>query len=369
MSDAHDDPGELPMVSILIVTCNGHSLLADCLASLAEQDYPQERVEILVYDNGSTDGTRAWLAASWPRVRVIAAEQNDGFALPNNRAAAQASAPLLCLVNNDMRFATSFLRELVLARARTGASCVGARILTDDGERIEFDGGTMNFYGHGAPYRHGASAALHAGDVVPEETLFASGGAMLIERAAFLDAGGFDEDYFAYFEDVDLGWRLWVLGARCVHAPAARAYHREHGSEQLLPAGRRMALLERNALLSAYKNYEPERGARVFSCALALLAERARLDPERRRACEQGLIEALDALPAVEQRRRDIAARRVRSDRDLVPLFREPWRPPIGGDAYAARQRALAAAYGADDLLPAGAQSVVAAGEERAACA
>jgi GT2 family glycosyltransferase len=369
VNDAPVPTFEPPEVSIVIVSCNGRALLAECLASLAQQDYPAARVETIVYDNGSSDGTCEWLASTWPRVRVLAASENQGFAVPNNRAAAQASAPLLCLVNNDMRFATSFLTQLTAARAQSGASCVGARILSHDGDRIEFDGGAMNFYGHGAPHRHGEPAAAHEADAAPEETLFASGGALLIERAAFLAAGGFDEDYFAYFEDVDLGWRLWLLGERCVHAPAARAFHREHGSEHLLPAGRRTMLLERNALLSIYKNYEPERGARIFACALALLAERGRLEPARRAACEQGLTGALDALPAAERRRREIAARRVRADRDVVRLFRAPWRPPIAGDAYAARQRALAAAFGADDLLPADDHVLVRPGEERAACA
>lgn len=369
MSDARAARDELPEVSVVVVTCNGRALLAESLASLAQQDYPPARVETVVYDNGSSDGTREWLASSYPRVRVLAGERNDGFAAPNNRAAADARAPLLCLVNNDMRFAPGFLRELVAAQRTTGACCVGARVLSHDGARIEFDGGTMNFYGHGAPLRHGVAAAAHDADQEPRETLFASGGAMLIERAKFLAAGGFDEDYFAYFEDVDLGWRLWVLGERCAHAPAARAFHREHGSEQLLAEGRRLTLLERNALLSTYKNYEPERGARVFACALALLAERARLDPARRAACEQGLIGALDALPGAEERRREIAARRVRADREVVRLFGEPWRPPVGGAAYAARQRVLAAAFGADDLLPVDDVAPEPRREERSACA
>lgn len=354
---------EQPEITVVIVTCNGRTLLGDCLASLAAQDYPSSRVELLVYDNGSDDGTPDWLAREWPRVRVIANATNDGFAAPNNRAAAAASSPLLCLVNNDMRFATTFLSELAAARARTGAACVGARILSDDGARIELDGGTMNFYGHGAPWRHGADAASHAHESAPRDSLFASGGAMLIERDAFRAAGGFDESYFAYFEDVDLGWRLWVLGERCVHAPAAVAYHREHGSEHLLGPGRRMTLLERNALLTAYKNYEPERGARVFACALALAAERARLEPSRRAACEEGVQEALALLPAAEERRQEIASRRKRRDADVVPLFVEPWRPPIAGDAYLDRQRELARLFGADDLLPASEQPASVTGE------
>jgi len=347
----HDTASSAPEVSVLIVTCNGRELLAGCLASLAELDYPAERVETIVYDNASSDGTRDWLAAAWPRVRVIAGSENLGFAAPCNRAAEEAAAPLLCLVNNDMRFARSFLRELVAARVRTGAACVGARILTHDGTRIELDGGTMNFYGHGAPWRHGADAAAHDAEQEPRDTLFACGGAMLIAREVFLASGGFDEDYFAYFEDVDLGWRLHVLGERCVHAPAARAFHREHGSEHLLEPGRRVALLEQNALLSLYKNYERERGERVLRCALALLAERARLAPERAAACRDGLMGALATLPRAEQRRREIEVLRVRSDAELAPLFLEPWRAPIAGDAYARRQRELAATFAAADLF------------------
>jgi GT2 family glycosyltransferase len=344
---------ELPDVTVVIVTCNGRTLLAECLASLREQDYPARRIEILVYDNGSSDGTVDWLAREHPAVRVIAARDNTGFAAPNNRAAAAARSSLLCLVNNDMRFARTFLRELVTARATTGATCVGARILSADGIRIEFDGGTMSFYGHGAPWRNGADASRHAAETTPRDSLFASGGAMLVERDAFLEAGGFDESYFAYFEDVDLGWRLWTLGERCTHAPAARAFHREHASEHLLGPGRRMAMLERNALCSVWKNYEAERGQRMFGCALALASERARLDPGRREACEQGTLEAIALLPEMEERRRALSKRRRRSDLDVVALFREPWRPAIGGDAYRARQRALAVTFGADELLPA----------------
>jgi len=338
-------------VSVLIVTCNGRTLLADYLGSLAALDYPADRVEIVVYDNGSTDGTRDWLAATWPRVRVLGGTSNLGFAGPCNRAAEAAAAPLLCMVNNDMRFARTFLGELVAAHRSSGAACVGARILTHDGTRIELDGGTMNFYGHGAPWRHGADAAPLGAETEPRDTLFACGGAMLIARDVFLASGGFDEDYFAYFEDVDLGWRLWTLGERCVHAPAARAYHREHGSEHLLDPGRRLALLERNALLSLYKNYEQARGERVLRCALALLAERARLAPERAAACRDGLMGALEALPGAELRRRALAERRVRGDAEIAPLFREPWRPPIAGDAYARRQHELAATFGAAELF------------------
>jgi GT2 family glycosyltransferase len=341
-----------PDVSFVIVTCNRLRLLVDCLASLDSLEYPRSRTELVIYDNGSSDGTAAWLARNRPDVRVIAARDNAGFAAPNNRAAAVAQGRLLCLLNNDVRVAPDFLGELVAAREASGAACVGARLLSEDGARVEFDGGVMNFYGHAAP-RAGAATASDPGGAAagPLPTLFACAGAMLIERSVFLDAGGFDESYFAYFEDVDLGWRLWVLGERCVVAPDARVYHREHGSEGLLGKDRRLELLEQNAILTIYKNYERERGERVLRCALALLAERGRLDPSRARACERGLLGAVARLPRAERARRAIESRRVRSDAEIAPLFLEPFRAPIAGAAYACCQRELAALFGAADLF------------------
>ncbi|HZR83305.1 MAG TPA: glycosyltransferase family 2 protein [Candidatus Binatia bacterium] len=351
--DAIPSAGEdlAPEVSFVIVTCDRRELLAGCLESIAALDYPGDRVEIVVYDNGSRDGTRDWLARARRDVRVVAGTANAGFAAPNNRAADVAAGRLLCLVNNDVRVGPDFLRELVDARAATGAACVGARVLSADGTAIEFDGGTMSFYGHAAPHRHGERADEPAADAPPVPTLFASGAAMLVDRAAFRSAGGFDESYFAYFEDADLGWRLWALGERCVLAPRAGARHAEHGSEALLSPGRRIELLEQNALLTVYKNYEGERADRVFRCALALLAERARLEPSRAAACERGLAGAVARLPFAEGRRRELAERRVRSDAEIAPLFLEPFRPAIAGEAYAERQREIAALFDAADLF------------------
>lgn len=356
-------------VTVAIPTCNGREMLSSCLESLRALDHPPEHLEIVVYDNGSTDGTAEWLAAEQEGVRVLAAARNDGFAAPCNRLVEAAGSNLVCLLNNDVRVEPGFLAALLEAQAATGAACVGARVLSADGERIEFDGGTMNFLGHGAPRRGGALAADHASDQVPVDTLFASGAAMLVARDRFLDAGGFDEDYFAYFEDLDLGWRLWTLGETCVHAPAARVRHREHGSESLLPAGRRLALLERNALLSVVKNYEEARAGRTFRCALALIAERERLapDPVRRRACHEGLLAATRALPAVERRASALRSRRTRKDAEIAPLFVDPWRPPIAGERYFQRQIEVAALFGAADLFgPAPASS---GSSEDSACA
>ena len=226
-----------PEISVAIPTCNGRPLLESCLQALAGLAYPPDRLEVLVYDNGSTDGTAEWLAARHPNVRVLAAARNEGFAAPCNRLAEAAHAPRVFFLNNDVRVEPESLSALAAAAEQTGAVCVGARVLTAEGDRIEFDGGTMNFLGHGAPARNGACSVGHEAEREPVDTLFTSGAAMLVDRAVFLSAGGFDEDYFAYFEDVDLGWRLWTLGERCVQAPAARVRHREHARRRTTAGG------------------------------------------------------------------------------------------------------------------------------------
>jgi len=107
-----------------------------------------------------------------------------------------------------------------------------------------------------------------------KEILFACGASMLIRRDIFLDCGGFDEDYFAYFEDVDLGWRLWVLGYSVVFSARAITYHRHQGTAKHLPREKRALLYERNALYTIIKNYDEENLTKVLPVALLLMAKR-----------------------------------------------------------------------------------------------
>jgi hypothetical protein len=231
------------------------------------------------------------------------------------------------------------------------AAAAGSCMLDWDGARIDFGGAAMNFHGHGSNRGWGRPyVAGTPGD--PEPALFACGGAMAVDRKRFLAAGGFDPEYFAYFEDVDLGWRLWVLGERVLYVPAAFAYHRHHGSG-MDPARWRL-LLERNALATLFKNYDEPNLEVVLPAARALLAARAYMasgaDVEPYAAAERAFDERLPTLRAA---RADIQSRRRRPDQEILPLFREPFRPSAFGRAYWATQRqvvrdhALARVFGA----------------------
>jgi hypothetical protein len=173
---------------------------------------------------------------------------------------------------------------------------------------------------------------------MPEPALFACGGAMAVERARFLAAGGFDADYFAYFEDVDLGWRLWVLGEHVLYVPAAVAYHRHHGSA--IDPTRWRFLLERNALASLFKNYDDANLEVVLPAARILLAARGDLAGHAEAEAYGAAGRAFDdALAHWRRARADVQGRRRRPDAEILPLFREPFRPSAFGRAYWARQR------------------------------
>jgi hypothetical protein len=107
-----------------------------------------------------------------------------------------------------------------------------------------------------------------------EELPFACGGNLLVRRASFLAAGGFDESYFAYLEDVDLGWRLWSGGERIVFAPGAVVHHRSSATSDLLGLYNRGFLFERNAFLTAYKNYEDGLWEKIFPAVMLTLLSR-----------------------------------------------------------------------------------------------
>ena len=267
----------LKRVAVAVLSWNGRRHLETCLSALAAQRDPGIEWEIVVLDNGSTDGTADWLRKAWPQVRLIASPLNLGFCAGNNRLAAEAAdADALALLNNDTRPEPGWLAALVdaLRSAPADVAAVSGKIVDWEGERLDFGRGVMTFDGHAfqLDFRRRLDRAR-----VPEageELLFACGGNLLIRRRSFLEAGGFDESYFAYLEDVDLGWRLWSGGERVLFAPDAVVRHRSSATSDLLGLFNRGFLFERNAFLTAYKNYEPGIWERMMPALMLTLTAR-----------------------------------------------------------------------------------------------
>jgi GT2 family glycosyltransferase len=263
-------------VSVAILSWNGRHHLETCLAALAAQDDPGVPWETLVLDNGSTDGTAEWLRRARPEVRLIASPVNLGFCAGNDRLVEAAQGDAVVFLNNDTRPEPGWLAALVeaLAKAPADVAAVSGKIVDWEAERLDFGRGVMTFDGHAFQLDFRRPLALARVPEEGEELLFACGGNMLVRRASFLAAGGFAAEYFAYLEDVDLGWRLWVGGERILFAPAAVVRHRSSATSDLLGLWNRGFLFERNAFLTAYTNYEPGLWERVMPALLLTFLSR-----------------------------------------------------------------------------------------------
>ena len=179
-------------VAVAILSWNGRQHLETCLAALAEQKDPGVPWEILVLDNGSSDGTAGWLRREHPRVRLIESPTNLGFCAGNNRLMNVAAADAVALLNNDTRPRVDWLVALVdaFAAAPKDVAAVSGMIVDWSGERLDFGRGLMTFDGHAL--QDGFRRPLAEAEVpaAGSELLFPCGGNVLIRRESFLAAGG-----------------------------------------------------------------------------------------------------------------------------------------------------------------------------------
>lgn len=262
---------ELPTVSIIIVNLNGKHHLEGCFKSIDKLDYPKDKLEIVLVDNGSSDGSVPFLQRKYPHIKLLQNKTNEGFAKPCNDGARAAVGEYVAFINNDMRVQKPWLKELVESLDKNAAQCAGSVILNWNGEEIDFIGGSVNFYGLGFQNDFKKPVSFLKDNVTEDkEILFACGGAMLVKRDVFLAAGGFDEDYFAYYEDVDLGWRLRVLGNKIVLSAKSIVYHKHNSTSKTITKERVQLLYERNKLFTAYKNYSEEHFNQIFWPSLML---------------------------------------------------------------------------------------------------
>jgi GT2 family glycosyltransferase len=213
-----------PRVRVIVPSWNGRELLDElCLPSLSRQDF--DSYEILVVDNGSTDGTQAHLATSWPSVAVISLGRNQGFAAAVNAGVRGCRVDYIAVVNNDVELERTWLSSLVelLDGQPFAASATGKMLWRGDRTRISSAGDVVTWDGMASGRGRGSRDVGQFDRVEP--VLCATGGASLYRRTAFDAVGVFDEDFFAYLEDVDWGMRAQLLGFDCWYTPAAVSYH------------------------------------------------------------------------------------------------------------------------------------------------
>ncbi|MBT0160752.1 glycosyltransferase family 2 protein [Candidatus Bathyarchaeota archaeon A05DMB-2] len=248
--DITDTTQSLPLVSVIIANFNGAPHLEPCLNAVLAQDYP--RFEVILADDGSTDGSAALVRERFPSVRVLENAHNRGFAAVNNQAIQASRGDYIITLNNDTRVEPDFLAEMVRVAEsdpRIG-SCAPLIILHHQG-LVDSAGIEVDWAGIAwQRWRGKPVGESHA----PEEVFGACAGAALYRRKMLDEIGLFDEQYFAYYEDVDLAWRAKLAGWRCIHVPTAIVYH-VHSAFWSRQPDRKTYLLARNKLFTIVKNY------------------------------------------------------------------------------------------------------------------
>ncbi|MBA2354665.1 MAG: glycosyltransferase, partial [Acidobacteria bacterium] len=256
-------PVARPSVSVIVVNWNGRDHLEACFSSLLASDQPTDLLELICVDNGSSDDSVALLAARFPSVRVVALAENLGFTGGNQAGVAAATGQVLVFLNNDMRVEPTFVSRLVDALDERTA-CAAARVMNWDGTRIDFVRGTSSFESRGFQEQY---AQPYTAGMALAESFFPNGGAFAVTRRAYDEAGGFDPALFAYYDDIDLGWRLRMMGHAIRTAPDAVAYHRHGATVATQPHAHKRFLMARNALWTAVRNYDD----RALPCVLPAL--------------------------------------------------------------------------------------------------
>ncbi|MEL7040633.1 MAG: glycosyltransferase family 2 protein [Pseudomonadota bacterium] len=214
-----------PFFSVIIVNYNAGPLLQDALNSLKKQVFTD--FEVILVDNNSEDGSIQNLDLSdLPAIRVLRENRNHGFAKGNNLAASQARGKWLALLNPDATANPNWLSEIARATERHAPCRVFAcgQINMDEPELL--DGAGDAYFAFGIPWRGGFEHPISA---LPDTDSFCfspCGASAVYDRDLFLEMGGFDERFFCYCEDVDLGLRLQLSGEKCVFLPDAIIHHK-----------------------------------------------------------------------------------------------------------------------------------------------
>jgi len=239
-------------VTIIIATWNGLDYLRECLPAVLAQDYP--RFEVVVVDNGSSDGTITWIREHYPEVHILRNPTNVGFALANNQGIRNTDGDYVVTLNNDTVPEPGWLQALVDAvETSPEVGMVASQIrFYDRPDILDSAGIEVDVLGTAWNRRLGEAAVDEPKGC--EEVFGPSAAAALYRREMLNEIGLFDEQYFAYYEDVELAWRARRAGWRCLYAPRARVVH-VHSATGGRLSGLKAYYLGRNKWLTLFRHY------------------------------------------------------------------------------------------------------------------
>ncbi len=250
---------EFPLpATVIIVNWDGKHLLAESLPPLADAVRSAGGGhEILVVDNGSTDGSVDFIRRHYPAVRVLALDRNYGFAGGNNRGVAEAQTDVVVLLNNDMIVDRGFLPPLLAGFSDPSVFAVTSQVFFEDTKRRREETGKTR-----AKFEQGLFRLWHD-EIRPEEeslesipVFWAGGGSCAIDRRKYLEIGGFDSLYDPFYvEDTDLSYQAWKRGWKCLLAPSSRVIHKHRGTTRPKFGNRFVEnTIRKNLFLLVWKN-------------------------------------------------------------------------------------------------------------------
>jgi len=242
----------LPYVSILVLNYNGKNHLDEFLRSVLSLNYPKNQYEVVMIDNGSTDGSAEYVERKYPWVKLIRLDKNYGFASGNNIGARYCRGEFLALINNDTVLDRNWLIELVKHASRNPNAVYGSVMLKyGTKDLIIYYGGKLTAWGFA---RHLKTWMRYAGvrDKKPILTFYADGCGLLISKDLFFKLKGFDDTYFCVAEDYELSWKAWLMGYKVYLVPTAKFWHKVSATMGAM-SRLHMYLLWRNQLRNIIK--------------------------------------------------------------------------------------------------------------------
>lgn len=338
MVDSVSGPAS-PEVSVIVVNWNRRELLRRCLESLRRQTFRD--FELIVVDNGSSDGStefveRDYAAGGHPETRLIRNARNLGFCAANNQGIRAARGRFVALLNNDAEAEPGWLGALLgCFEERPEVGMAASKILVyADPTRIDKAGHLI--YPDGQNRGRGSGETDQGQYDCVEEVLWPDGCAAMYRKEMLDRIGGFDEDFFAYGDDAELGLRARIAGWRCLYTPAAVVRH-HRGTTLGLASSRRLELIERNRVLLAAKLFPwsllwlngPYFLARLAAGAMAAARGRGEIGnfptwtakARAAMALVRGDLAALRLLPRMLRKRRQISAIRRLSPKQVRQLL------------------------------------------------
>lgn len=239
-----------PLISVIIINYNGLRFLEPCLSSLMSQTWKD--YEIILVDNGSSDGSKEYILQHFPSVDLVETGKNLGFAGGANAGIHNASGDFILTLNNDTIADPAFLKEILQPMLRDpGVGMCAAKMLFPDG-RIYSTG--INIFRNGTGIDRGIFEPDTGKYNCEDEVFGPCAGAALYRRSMLDEIGLFDEDFFLYMEDVDLAFRARASGWRCRYVPNARVIH-EYGGTAGVESHISVYYGTRNSLWCVMKNF------------------------------------------------------------------------------------------------------------------